>query len=175
MKRGSQASSLATLPVLQKGGDDSGLIELIRKLEEQLREKSDKSECRRENERLQDQIDSLLARMKKAEEDQKISNNKIQTLEELIEKLKKDLANIDTAKIKQELMQLNQLVLNSATKVEMQQLSLEVKRALSAIQDTREDLKLLQQKVAKLEGLLGQLDAEFKSEIIKTKETTDNL
>lgn len=71
--------------------------------------------------------------MKKAEEDQKISNNKIQTLEELIEKLKKDLANIDTAKIKQELMQLNQLVLNSATKVEMQQLSLEVKRALSAI------------------------------------------
>lgn len=113
--------------------------------------------------------------MKKAEEDQKISNNKIQTLEELIEKLKKDLANIDTAKIKQELMQLNQLVLNSATKVEMQQLSLEVKRALSAIQDTREDLKLLQQKVAKLEGLLGQLDAEFKSEIIKTKETTDNL
>lgn len=98
-----------------------------------MREKSDKSECRRENERLQDQIDSLLARMKKAEEDQKISNNKIQTLEELIEKLKKDLANIDTAKIKQELMQLNQLVLNSATKVEMQQLSLEVKRALSAI------------------------------------------
>jgi len=133
MKRGSQASSLATLPVLSKGGDDSGLIELIRKLEEQLREKSDRSECKRENERLQDQIDSLLARMKKAEEDQKISNNKIQTLEELIEKLKKDLANIDTAKIKQELMQLNQLVLNSATKVEMQQLSLEVKRALSAI------------------------------------------
>jgi len=47
-----------------------------------------------------------MARMKKAEED--------------IEKLKKEVANIDAAKIKQELLQLNQLVLNSVTKLEMQ-------------------------------------------------------
>jgi len=47
-----------------------------------------------------------MARMKKAEED--------------IDKLKKEVANIDAAKIKQELLQLNQLVLNSVTKLEMQ-------------------------------------------------------
>jgi len=110
MKKGqsSGASSLVMLPspVLSKGSDDSGLIELIRKLEDQLRDKSDRSECKRDNDKLQDLIETLMARMKKAEED--------------IEKLKKEVANIDAAKIRQELMQLNQLVLNSATKVELQ-------------------------------------------------------
>ena len=93
----------------------------------------------------------------------------------MVEKLKKEIANIDAAKIRQELMQLNQIVLNSATKVELQAISIEVRRSHTLIQDTRDDVKLLQQKVAKLEGLLGQLDAECKLEVIKTKETCDSL
>ena len=116
-----------------------------------------------------------MARIKKMEEDQKKSNDRIQALEDMVEKLKKEIANIDAAKIRQELMQLNQIVLNSATKVELQAISIEVKRSHTLIQDTRDDVKLLQQKVVKLEGLIGQLDAECKLEVIKTKETCDNL
>lgn len=70
-----------------------------------------------------------MARIKKMEEEQKKSNDRIQALEDLVEKLKHALANIDAAKIRQELMQLNQIVLNSATKVELQAISIEVKRS----------------------------------------------
>ena len=174
-KSSSSASSLTTHLVSSKGGDDSGLIELIKKLDEQLRDKSDRSDCKRDHNNLQDQIDTLMARIKKMEDEQKKSNDRIQALEETVEKLKKEIVNIDAAKIRQELMQLNQMMLNSATKVELQTMNIEVKRAMTGIQDTREDLKLLQQKVAKLEGLLGQLDAECKLEVIKTKENYENL
>lgn len=174
-KSSSSASSLTTHLVSSKGGDDSGLIELIKKLDEQLRDKSDRSDCKRDHNNLQDQIDTLMARIKKMEDEQKKSNDRIQALEEMVEKLKKEIVNIDAAKIRQELMQLNQMMLNSATKVELQTMNIEVKRAMTGIQDTREDLKLLQQKVAKLEGLLGQLDAECKLEVIKTKENYENL
>ena len=174
-KSSSSASSLTTHLVSSKGGDDSGLIELIKKLEEQLRDKSDRSDCKRDHNNLQEQIDTLMARIKKMEEEQKKSNDRIQALEEMVEKLKKEIVNIDAGKIRQELMQLNQMMLNSATKVELQTMNIEVKRAITGIQDTREDLKLLQQKVAKLEGLLGQLDAECKLEVIKTKENYENL
>lgn len=51
----------------------------------------------------------------------------------MVEKLKKEIANIDAAKIRQELMQLNQIVLNSATKVELQAISIEVKRSHTLI------------------------------------------
>ena len=174
-KSSSSASSLTTHLVSSKGSDDSGLIELIKKLEEQLRDKSDRSDCKRDHNNLQEQIDTLIARIKKMEDEHKKSNDRIQALEEMVEKLKKEILNIDAAKIRQELMQLNQMMLNSATKVELQTMNIEVKRAMTGIQDTREDLKLLQQKVAKLEGLLGQLDAECKLEVIKTKENYENL
>lgn len=72
-------------------------------------------------------------------------------------------------------MQLNQIVLNSATKVEMQAISIEIKRSHTLNQDTRDDVKMLQQRVIKLEGLLIKLDDECRLEVIKTKETCDNL
>ena len=53
------------------------------------------------------------------EDEHKKSNDRIQALEEMVEKLKKEILNIDAAKIRQELMQLNQMMLNSATKVEL--------------------------------------------------------
>lgn len=108
-----------------------------------MRDKSDKSDCKRDNNNLQDQIDSLLARIKKMEEEQKKSNDRIQALEDMVEKLKKEIANIDAAKIRQELMQLNITVLNSATKVELQAISIEVKRSHTLIQDSRDDIKQL--------------------------------
>ena len=50
---------------------------------------------------------------------------------------------MDFAKVKQELMLLNSIVSNSATKIELQQLNLEIKRNASSISDTRDDIKLL--------------------------------
>jgi len=67
------------------------------------------------------------------EDEQKKSNDRIQALEEMVEKLKKEIVNIDAAKIRQELMQLNQMMLNSATKVELQTMNIEVKRAMTGI------------------------------------------
>ncbi len=74
-----------------------------------------------------------MARIKKMEEEQKKSNDRIQALEEMVEKLKKEIVNIDAGKIRQELMQLNQMMLNSATKVELQTMNIEVKRAITGI------------------------------------------
>jgi hypothetical protein len=74
-----------------------------------------------------------MARIKKMEDEQKKSNDRIQALEEMVEKLKKEIVNIDAAKIRQELMQLNQMMLNSATKVELQTMNIEVKRAMTGI------------------------------------------
>jgi hypothetical protein len=74
-----------------------------------------------------------MARIKKMEDEQKKSNDRIQALEEMVEKLKKEIVNIDAAKIRQELMQLNQMMLNSATKVELQTMNIELKRAMTGI------------------------------------------
>ena len=74
-----------------------------------------------------------MARIKKMEDEQKKSNDRIQALEEMVEKLKKEIVNIDAAKIRQDLMQLNQMMLNSATKVELQTMNIEVKRAMTGI------------------------------------------
>ena len=67
------------------------------------------------------------------EDEHKKSNDRIQALEEMVEKLKKEILNIDAAQIRQELMQLNQMMLNSATKVELQTMNIEVKRAMTGI------------------------------------------
>lgn len=74
-----------------------------------------------------------MARIKKMEDEHKKSNDRIQALEEMVEKLKKEILNIDAAKIRQELMQLNQMMLSSATKVELQTMNIEVKRAMTGI------------------------------------------
>jgi lysozyme family protein len=67
-----------------------------------------------------------MARIKKMEDEQKKSNDRIQALEEMVEKLKKEIVNIDAAKM-------NQMMLNSATKVELQTMNIEVKRAMTGI------------------------------------------
>lgn len=109
------------------------MIDLIKKLEDQLRDKSDRNDCKRDHNNLQDLIDQLTARVNKMEAEQKRSNDRIQALEDLVEKMRKEIANIDAAKLRQELMQLNQIVLNSATKVDLQAISIEVKRAHTLI------------------------------------------
>ena len=82
---------------------------------------------------------------------------------------------MDFAKLKQELMQLNSIVSNSATKIELQQVNLEIKRNASIISDTRDDIKLLQQKVTKLESLVSNLDADCKNEFFRQKETNESV
>ena len=78
--------SLANLPK-STGGDDSVLIELIKAMEAKLNDKADSDDVRKANNKFEDAIDAILARLKKMEDNQKISDGRIQVLEDLIAKL----------------------------------------------------------------------------------------
>ena len=69
------------------GGDDSVLIELIKAMEAKLNDKADSDDVRKANNKFEDAIDAILARLKKMEDNQKISDGRIQVLEDLIAKL----------------------------------------------------------------------------------------
>ena len=68
-------------------GDDNVLLELIKAMEAKLNDKADSDDVRKANNKFEDAIDAILARLKKMEDNQKISDGRIQVLEDLIAKL----------------------------------------------------------------------------------------
>ena len=79
---------------------------------------------------------------------------KLEEVEKALDKVKKELAELDAARLRRDFDKIQSTVLSLATKADIEKLSSEIARIRSLIVDLRDDQHALKDRVAKLEDLV---------------------
>jgi flagellin-specific chaperone FliS len=79
---------------------------------------------------------------------------KLDNVDKALEKVKKELAELDAVRIRRDLDKLFSLVHQFATKADLEKFNTEIARIRSVIADVKDDHSTLKDRVAKLEDLM---------------------
>jgi chromosome segregation ATPase len=97
--------------------------------------------------KLQEQVASIEAKQIK-------DSNKLDSVDSSLEKVKKELAELDAGRIRRDLDKIHSLVHQFATKADVEKTNSEIARIRSLIVDIKDDHSALKDRVAKLEELV---------------------
>ena len=98
-------------------------------------------------EKLQEQVNAIDAKQVK-------ESTKLDNVDNALEKVKKELAELDAVRIRRDLDKLHSLVHQFATKADLEKLNSEIARIRSVIADVKDDHSALKDRVAKLEDFM---------------------
>jgi chromosome segregation ATPase len=98
-------------------------------------------------EKLQEQVNAIDAKQVK-------DSAKLENVDSALEKVKKELAELDAVRIRRDLDKLHSLVHQFATKADLEKFNSEIARIRSVIADVKDDHSALKDRVAKLEDLM---------------------
>ena len=98
-------------------------------------------------EKLQEQVNAIDAKQVR-------DSAKLENVDSALEKVKKELAELDAVRIRRDLDKLHSLVHQFATKADLEKFNSEIARIRSVIADVKDDHSALKDRVAKLEDLM---------------------